>query len=105
MYGEGEDVFYYLTLYNENYEMPAMPSPPPGGDGAVSTEDGIVHGLYRFAPGPDGPRRRATILFSGSLATVAGTLVFGDAYQFSLTDPVLARTLKHSYRVLPLTVS
>ncbi|PLS75204.1 MAG: pyruvate dehydrogenase (acetyl-transferring), homodimeric type [Actinobacteria bacterium] len=58
MYGEqAEDRFYYLTLYNENYEMPAMP------EGA---EEGTVRGLYRFAAAPGGPRRRATILFSGS---------------------------------------
>ena len=25
MYEKGEDVFYYLTMYNENYAMPAMP--------------------------------------------------------------------------------
>ena len=25
MYGEQENVFYYLTLMNENYAMPAMP--------------------------------------------------------------------------------
>src|SRR5512146_2770331 len=25
MYAEGEDIFYYLTLYNENYAMPAIP--------------------------------------------------------------------------------
>jgi pyruvate dehydrogenase E1 component len=57
MYGEiPEDRFYYLTLYNENYTMPAMP------EGA---EDGIVRGLYRFAEAPSGPRRRSTILFSG----------------------------------------
>jgi pyruvate dehydrogenase E1 component len=57
MYGEvPEDRFYYLTLYNENYAMPPMP------EGA---EDGIVRGLYRFADAPSGPRRRATILFSG----------------------------------------
>src|SRR3954469_2518733 len=58
MYGSTpQDVFYYLTLYNENYEMPDMP------EGAA---EGIVRGLYRFAPAPEGPRRRATILFSGS---------------------------------------
>ncbi len=57
MYGdEPEDRFYYLTLYNENYEMPAMP------EGA---EEGIVRGMYRFAAAPEGPGRRATILFSG----------------------------------------
>jgi pyruvate dehydrogenase E1 component len=58
MYGDvPEDRYYYLTLYNENYPMPAMP------EGA---EHGIIRGLYRFASAPDGPSRRATILFSGS---------------------------------------
>ncbi len=58
MYGdEPEDRFYYLTLYNENYPMPAMP------DGVG---EGIIRGLYRFAEAPDGPSRRATILFSGA---------------------------------------
>ena len=63
MYGEKpEDVFYYLTLYNENYEMPAMPE---------GVEDGIVRGLYRFAPAPEGSDRRATILFSGTASVAA----------------------------------
>ena len=58
MYGENpEDRFYYLTLYNENYEMPAM---------ADGIEEGIVRGMYRFAEAPEGPGRRATILFSGT---------------------------------------
>jgi pyruvate dehydrogenase E1 component len=58
MYGpEPEDIFYYLTLYNENYVMPPKP------DGV---DEGLLRGLYRFAPAPKGPRRRATILFSGT---------------------------------------
>jgi pyruvate dehydrogenase E1 component len=59
MYGtpEGEDVIYYITLYNENYPMPAKP------EGA---DEGILRGLYRFAPAPEGTTRRATVLFSGS---------------------------------------
>ncbi len=39
---DGEPVFYYLTLYNENYPMPARP------DGV--TDDDILEGLYRWAP-------------------------------------------------------
>ena len=39
-----------------------MPALPPGG----GVEEGVVRGLYRFAPAPDGARRRATILFSGT---------------------------------------
>jgi pyruvate dehydrogenase E1 component len=52
------DVFYYVTLYNENYPMPAMPE---GLDPAH-----IVRGLYRWSPAPEGTDRRATVLFSGS---------------------------------------
>jgi pyruvate dehydrogenase E1 component len=64
MYGEGggEDIFYYITLYNENYRMPAK---PPGVD-----ED-IIRGLYRFGEAPEGPSRRVTILFSGSASQAA----------------------------------
>ncbi|MEZ5177641.1 MAG: pyruvate dehydrogenase (acetyl-transferring), homodimeric type [Acidimicrobiales bacterium] len=59
MYGpEPEDVFYYLTLYNENHPMPALP------DGAA---EGIVEGLYRWKGAPSGDHpHRATVLFSGS---------------------------------------
>src|ERR1700761_3717088 len=37
MFEKGEDIFYYLTLYNENLPMPAMP---------VGAEEGILKGLY-----------------------------------------------------------
>jgi pyruvate dehydrogenase E1 component len=46
MYAEGEDIFYYLTLYNENYAMPPM---------SAGVEDGILKGLYKFKPGPEIP--------------------------------------------------
>jgi pyruvate dehydrogenase E1 component len=57
MHERDEDVFYYLTAYNENYPMPPKP------EGA---DDGIVAGLYRWAEAPEGLARRATLLFSGS---------------------------------------
>ena len=44
MYVEGEDIFYYLSLYNENYLMPPMPA---------GVEDGILKGLYKFKAGPE----------------------------------------------------
>jgi pyruvate dehydrogenase E1 component len=59
--GEDPDVFYYLTLYNDNYQMPAMPE----GDHA-ETRAAIMRGLYRWSAAPEGPSRRATLLFSGS---------------------------------------
>ncbi|NBV47235.1 MAG: pyruvate dehydrogenase (acetyl-transferring), homodimeric type [Planctomycetia bacterium] len=39
MYAENEDWIYYITVYNENYEMPPM---PPG------CEEGILKGAYRL---------------------------------------------------------
>ena len=54
------DVLFYLTLYNENYPMPALPD---GRD--AEFEAGAVRGLYRFADATEGPSKRATILFSG----------------------------------------
>ncbi len=63
MYGpDAEDAFYYLTLYNENYPMPAKPE---------GVDEGIVRGLYRFSAAPEGPPRRATILFSGTASQAA----------------------------------
>jgi pyruvate dehydrogenase E1 component len=56
------DVIYYLTLYNENYPMPALPDDPAR---AREFTEGAVRGLYRFAEAPAGLDHGATILFSG----------------------------------------
>ncbi len=64
-----EDRFWYLTLYNENYVMPPLPEGPEG----ARVRQGILQGMYRFAPAPDDVRaanggpRRATLLFSGPM--------------------------------------
>ena len=55
--GEGEDVFYYLTIYNENYEMPPRPD--------HVTDADIVRGAYLWSHGPENLSHRVTILFSG----------------------------------------
>jgi pyruvate dehydrogenase E1 component len=41
MYEKGEDLFYYITMYNEDYTMPAMP------DGSA---EGILRGVYKLKP-------------------------------------------------------
>ena len=68
------DVIYYLTLYNENYPMPALPDDP--GLAREFTE-GAVRGLYRFAEAPAGMDHRATIIFSG-VAHQAATAAAGE---------------------------
>jgi pyruvate dehydrogenase E1 component len=62
MYANGEDVYYYVTLYNENYPQP----PLPAGDGIA---EGLLRGIYRFADAPDVGRsaHRARLVGSGSI--------------------------------------
>ncbi len=62
MFAEGEGIFYYLSLYNENYAMPPMPA---------GVEDGILKGLYKFKPGPEGKKLKAHIFGSGSIINSA----------------------------------
>src|SRR5438552_1051859 len=54
MYQEREEIFYYLTLYNENYAMPPMPE---------GVADGILKGIYRYKPAENG---RAQLQLFGS---------------------------------------
>jgi len=65
MYGEdAENVFYYLTLYNEPYVQPAKPE-------VEGLEEGVLRGLYRYAAAPEGPALRAQILASGIAVRLA----------------------------------
>ncbi|MFZ1545963.1 MAG: pyruvate dehydrogenase (acetyl-transferring), homodimeric type [Candidatus Nitrotoga sp.] len=60
MYQEQEDVFYYLTVMNENYAHPAMP------EGA---ETGIIRGMYLFNEGkaPSATTPMVQLLGSGTI--------------------------------------
>ncbi len=56
MYVEGESIFYYITLYNEDYAMPAMPA------GAA---EGILKGMYQVSS-RDVPRSKVRVQLLGS---------------------------------------
>jgi pyruvate dehydrogenase E1 component len=58
MVQEQEDIYYYISVMNENYEHPAMP------EGA---EQGILKGMYRFRQGGAGSGPRVQLLGSGSI--------------------------------------
>lgn len=62
MYEQGEELCYYLCLYNENQVMPPM---------APGVEEGILKGLYRFKAGPEGRRPKAHLLGSGPILAEA----------------------------------
>lgn len=56
-HGNGENVFYYITVYNEPYQQPAEPE--------NLDVDGLLKGLYRYAEAPAGDGPEAQILVSG----------------------------------------
>ena len=65
MYQEREDVFYYLTLTNQNYPMPPMPEDAP---------EGIVRGMYALSR-----QRNATVNLLGSGAIMTEVLAAAEA--------------------------
>jgi pyruvate dehydrogenase E1 component len=86
------DVMYYINLYNENYVMPAIP------EGRVDEfEAGAVRGLYRFAEAPEGPSKRATILFSGISHAAAGAAADELAEHYDVGAELWSAT---SYKLL-----
>jgi pyruvate dehydrogenase E1 component len=57
MLGGQEDVFYYVTVMNENYAQPSMPA---------DVRDGILHGMYLLRPSGKGPGK-VRLLGSGTI--------------------------------------
>ncbi|MFZ1386023.1 MAG: pyruvate dehydrogenase (acetyl-transferring), homodimeric type [Thiolinea sp.] len=57
MYENQEDVYYYITAMNENYQHPAMPQ---------SAEEGIIKGMYLFSGGGK-KRKKVQLLGSGAI--------------------------------------
>jgi pyruvate dehydrogenase E1 component len=53
-----EDVYYYLTLMNENYEHPEIPE---------GVADGIIKGMYAFRKGGESKGPRVQLLGSGTI--------------------------------------
>jgi pyruvate dehydrogenase E1 component len=60
MYADNENVFYYLTVYNETYEQIPMPE----GDGI---EEGIVKGMYKLKKSESKSKVKAQLMSSGPI--------------------------------------
>jgi pyruvate dehydrogenase E1 component len=58
MYERGEDIFYYVTVYNQDYSMPPK---PPGID------EGLLQGLYRYRRSESKSKLKAQLFASGPL--------------------------------------
>ncbi len=91
MYEEAEDVFYYITLYNDNYPMLAMP------DGST---EGILKGLYKLRPAtlkPASPKAKVHLFGSGPILMHALKAQELLAQQFGVAVDVWSAT---SYKEL-----
>jgi pyruvate dehydrogenase E1 component len=81
MYEREEDVFYYLTVGNENYPQPPMP------DGV---EEGILKGVYRYcASDLTGSRARAHLFGSGAILNevVKAQRILGERFGIAARRP------------------
>jgi pyruvate dehydrogenase E1 component len=91
MYRDREDIFYYITLCNENYPMPEKPA---------GVDAGILKGLYKFKPATNPevpPARKVHLLGSGSLLREAVRAQGILAEQFGVAADVWSAT---SYKEL-----
>ncbi|MDP3684269.1 MAG: pyruvate dehydrogenase (acetyl-transferring), homodimeric type, partial [Ignavibacteria bacterium] len=63
MYEEKENIFYYLTIMNENYAMPAMPE---------GSKEGILKGMYKLKVSENSSHKlKANLLGSGTMVNEA----------------------------------
>jgi pyruvate dehydrogenase E1 component len=72
MFERGEDVFYYLTAMNENYDQPSLPQ---------GVEQAIIRGMYPLIPSREGQPVQIRLLGSGAIlreVIAAGELLLKD---------------------------
>jgi pyruvate dehydrogenase E1 component len=72
MVTDQEDVFYYVTVMNENYEHPAMPA---------GVEEGILKGMYLWRESKSKSKSRVQLMGSGTIlreVIAAGELLEAD---------------------------
>ena len=94
MFYDEEDVFYYITLMNENYEHPALPTEYD----LLPVSEAICRGLYRFSRRDAGRRRpKVTLIGSGAILREAIRAQALLEEQFGVSSDVLSAT---SYKAL-----
>jgi pyruvate dehydrogenase E1 component len=82
MYEENDQVFYYITMYNEDYPMPEMPK---------GTGDGIVRGIYKLRPAFKG-KALAQLFGSGPILNEVLTAQWMLAERYAIQTDVWSVT-------------
>jgi pyruvate dehydrogenase E1 component len=96
MYEREEDVFYYITLYNENYQMPPRP--------AGVTDEQIIKGIYRYRKAPEATGPKVQLLGSGPIVREALRAQEILAREFGVGADVWSVTSYHQLRKGALAV-
>jgi pyruvate dehydrogenase E1 component len=84
LYEDGETAIYYITVENENYEMPEMPE---------GVAEGIVKGIYKYTSvKAKGSQHRVQLLGSGAIlnSVISAAKILAD--EFSISSDVWSAT-------------
>jgi pyruvate dehydrogenase E1 component len=77
LYQENEDGIYYITVHNEDYEMPAMPE---------GVEEGVIRGIYKYSS-KEAPGSKARVQLFGSGAilryAISAQTILAEKYNVS----------------------
>ena len=96
MYEQQQNVFYYVTVMNENYIQPVMPE---------GVEDGIIRGMYLYRQGSR-KKKRVQLLGSGTILreVIAAAALLEDEWNIAAdvgASPASASCVaRHRYRAL-----
>ncbi|TYB91229.1 pyruvate dehydrogenase (acetyl-transferring), homodimeric type [Oceaniovalibus sp. ACAM 378] len=83
MYGENQDVYYYLTLMNENYIHPEMP---------MGSEEGIIKGLYALSREKKPGKKHVNLMGSGTILVQAMKAAEMLKADFGVTSDIWSAT-------------
>ncbi len=83
MYGDQEDVYFYLTLMNENYSHPDMP---------MGAEEGILKGLYRLSKTAKPGKKHVNLMGSGTILVQAMKAAEMLKEDFGVTSDIWSAT-------------
>lgn len=76
MYAEHENIFYYITVMNENYHQPAMPE---------GVEEGIIKGMYQLQKAQGKAKHHVDLLGCGTILreVIAAAEILAKDYDVS----------------------
>ncbi len=95
MIAEEQDVFYYITLQNENYDQPPIPE---------GVDDGVLKGLYPYRRAEKKRKRHVRLFGSGSILNLAIEAQRILAESFDVSADVFSATSYQQLRHDALTV-